>query len=90
MQAHLKAAQAYTQPKLLKELANRQSENEKIQDTHNKELIALAITGRYMSLPLRTAITFWLKRTAKWSAVRPAPALAGDTLLVSRFLPTRQ
>ena len=31
-----------------------------------------------MQLPLRTARTFWLKRTAKWSAVRPAPATAGD------------
>jgi len=31
-----------------------------------------------MSLPLRTARTFWLKRTVKWSAVRPAPAPAGD------------
>jgi len=43
-----------------------------------------------MSLPLRTARTFWLKRTVKWSAVRPAPAPAGDSLLVSRFLPTRR
>src|SRR5690606_32649748 len=39
-----------------------------------------------MSLALRTARTFWLKRTVKWSAVRPAPAHAGDPLLVSRFL----
>ena len=37
-----------------------------------------------------TARIFWLKRTAKWLAVRPAPALAGDPLLVSRFLPTRE
>ena len=43
-----------------------------------------------MSLALRTARTFWLKRTVKWSAVRPAPAPAGDSLLVSRFLPTRE
>ena len=50
----------------------------------------LAITGRYMSLAFRTARTFWLKRTVKWSAVRPAPAPAGDPLLVSRFLPTRE
>jgi len=48
------------------------------------------LTGRYMSLALRTARTFWLKRIAKWSAVRPAPAPAGDPLLVSRFLPTRE
>jgi len=90
LQAHLKAAQAFTQPKLLKELANRQSENEKIQDRHNKELIALAITGRYMQLALRTARIFWLKRTVKWLAVRPAPAPAGVSPLVSRFLPTRE
>jgi len=31
-----------------------------------------------MQLALRTARTFWLKRHAKWSAVRPAPAVAGD------------
>jgi hypothetical protein len=31
-----------------------------------------------MQLALRTARIFWLKRTAKWSAVRPAPAPAGD------------
>ena len=43
-----------------------------------------------MQLALRTARTFWLKRTARWSAVRPAPAPAGDPLLVSRFLPTRE
>jgi len=49
-----------------------------------------SLTGRYMQLALRTARTFWLKRTAKWSAVRPAPAPAGDSLLVSRFLPTRE
>jgi len=30
-----------------------------------------------MSLAFRTARTFWLKRTVKWSAVRPAPAAAG-------------
>jgi len=41
-----------------------------------------------MSLALRTARTFWLKRNDKWSAVRPAPAPAGDSLMVSRFLPT--
>ena len=43
-----------------------------------------------MSLPLRTARIFWLKRTVWWSAVRPAPAPAGDPLKVSRFLPTRE
>ena len=32
------------------------------------------ITGRYMSLALRTARIFWLKRIVKWSAVRPAPS----------------
>ena len=48
------------------------------------------ITGRYMSLALRTARIFWLKRIVKWSAVRPAPATAGDSLMVSRFLPTRE
>ena len=48
------------------------------------------ITGRYMQLALRTARTFWLKRTVKWLAVRPAPAPAGDSLKVSRFLPTRE
>jgi len=31
-----------------------------------------------MSLAFRTARTFWLKRTVKWSAVRPAPAPTGD------------
>ena len=31
-----------------------------------------------MQLALRTARTFWLKKTVKWSAVRPAPAPAGD------------
>ena len=41
-----------------------------------------------MSLALRTARIFWLKKIVKWSAVRPAPAPAGDPLLVSRFLPT--
>ncbi len=30
-----------------------------------------------MQLALRTARTFWLKRTVRWSAVRPAPAPAG-------------
>ena len=39
-----------------------------------------------MSLAFRTARTFWLKRNVKLSAVRPAPAPAGDSLLVSRFL----
>jgi len=39
-----------------------------------------------MSLAFRTARIFWLKRTVKWPAVRPAPAPAGDSLLVSRFL----
>ena len=48
------------------------------------------ITGRYMQLAFRTARTFWLMRTVKRSAVRPAPAPAGDSLLVSRFLPTRE
>jgi len=43
-----------------------------------------------MQLALRTVRAFWLKRTAEWSAVRPAPAPAGDPLLVSRFLPTRE
>ena len=43
-----------------------------------------------MQLAFRTARTFWLKKNAKWSAVRPAPAPAGDSLLVSRFLPTRE
>jgi len=43
-----------------------------------------------MSLALRTARTFWLKRNVKWSAVRPAPAPAGDPHKVSRFLPTRE
>ena len=43
-----------------------------------------------MQLPLRTARTFWLKKIAKWLAVRPAPAPAGVPLLVSRFLPTRE
>ncbi len=43
-----------------------------------------------MQLPLRTARIFWLKKIVKWSAVRPAPAPAGDTLLASRFLPTRE
>jgi len=43
-----------------------------------------------MQLALRTARIFWLKRTVKWSAVRPAPAPAGDPLPVSRFLPTRE
>jgi hypothetical protein len=32
-----------------------------------------------MSLALRTARIFWLKRTALWSAMRPAPAPAGDS-----------
>jgi len=32
-----------------------------------------------MQLALRTARIFWLKRTVKWSAVRPAPAPAGDS-----------
>ena len=35
------------------------------------------LTGRYMSLALRTARIFWLKRTVKWSAVRSAPAPPG-------------
>ena len=43
-----------------------------------------------MSLALRTARTLWLKRTVKWTAVRPAPAPAGGSLLVSRFLPSRE
>ena len=43
-----------------------------------------------MQLALRTARTFWLKKNVMWSAVRPAPAAAGDSLKVSRFLPTRQ
>jgi len=43
-----------------------------------------------MSLAFRTARTFWLKKNVKWSEVRPAPAAAGDSLLVSRFLPTRE
>ena len=43
-----------------------------------------------MQLALRTARIFWLKRTVKWLAVRPAPAPAGDPLVVSRFLPTRE
>jgi len=43
-----------------------------------------------MQLAFRTARIFWLKRIAKWSAVRPAPAPAGDSLKVSRFLPTRE
>jgi hypothetical protein len=43
-----------------------------------------------MSLPLRGATFLWLKRTALWLAPRPAPAPAGDPLLVSRFLPTRE
>ena len=50
-----------------------------------------------MSLALRTARTFWLKRKVRWSAVRPALAPAGDSLLMSQpapiyrgFLPTRQ
>ena len=50
-----------------------------------------------MSLAGRTASIFWLKWNAKWSAVRPAPAPAGDPLLMSQpapiyrgFLPTRQ
>ena len=43
-----------------------------------------------MSLAFRTTRTFWLKKNVKWSAVRPAPAAAGDSLLVSRFLPTRE
>gem|GEM_PF-6547977 len=38
-----------------------------------------------MSLALRTARFFWLKRTAKWSAVRPAPAAAGDSRLCHGF-----
>jgi len=43
-----------------------------------------------MQLALRTARAFWLKKIVKWSAVRPAPAPAGVSLLVSRFLPTRE
>jgi hypothetical protein len=43
-----------------------------------------------MSLAFRTARAFWLKKSVKWSAVRPAPAPAGDSLMVSRFLPTRE
>jgi hypothetical protein len=43
-----------------------------------------------MSLALRTARAFWLKRNVKWLAVRPGPAPAGHSLLVSRFLPTRK
>jgi len=43
-----------------------------------------------MQLAPRTARIFWLKRTVKWTAVRPAPAPAGDSLVVSRFLPTRE
>jgi len=31
-----------------------------------------------MQLALRTARTFWLKKNVRWSAVRPAPAAAGD------------
>ena len=48
------------------------------------------LTGRYMSLAFRTARTFWLKRTVRWSAVRPAPAPAGDSLLVSQRAPRFQ
>jgi len=44
------------------------------------------LTSRYMPLPLRTARIFWLKMTAGWTAVRPAPAPAGDPPLVSWFL----
>ena len=44
------------------------------------------LTSRYMPLPLRTARVFWLKMTAGWTAVRPAPASAGDPPLVSWFL----
>jgi len=36
--------------------------------------IKLVLTGRYMSLALRTARIFWLKRTAKWSAAQAASA----------------
>jgi hypothetical protein len=43
-----------------------------------------------MQLPFRTARILRLKRTIKWPAVRPVPAPAGDSLLVSRFLPTRE
>jgi len=32
-----------------------------------------------MQLALRTAKIFWLKKNAKWSAVRPAPAAARDS-----------
>ena len=35
------------------------------------------LTGRYMSLALRTARIFWLKRIVKWPAVRPAPLPPG-------------
>jgi hypothetical protein len=38
---------------------------------------AQQLTGRYMSLASRTARIFWLKRTAKWPAVRAAPGTAG-------------
>jgi uncharacterized cupin superfamily protein len=43
-----------------------------------------------MQLACRIARIFWLKKNAKWSAVRPTRAAAGEPLLVSRFLPTRK
>jgi hypothetical protein len=50
LQAHLKAPPADAPPKLLKELAFKQQEINKIMSLCIRELIALAITGRYMSL----------------------------------------
>jgi hypothetical protein len=50
MQAHLKAPQAKAQPKLLKELAPRYLIMKKSKNAQKRDLTALAITGRYMSL----------------------------------------
>jgi len=50
---------------------------------------ALAITGRYMSLASVPRESSGQKDGSSMAA-QAAPAPAGDSLLVSRFLPTRQ
>ena len=56
---------------------------------NNDEQISLHITGRYMQLA--SAPREYSGQNEKPSmAVQAAPAPAGDPLLVSRFLPTRQ
>ena len=46
---------------------------------YENNLNAQPLTGRYMSLPLRGATIFWLKKTVLLLAPRPAPAPAGDS-----------